>query len=192
MMTRLYLIRHGETVANREKRYLGRSNSQLTTRGNKQYEEIIRQMDRIAVDHIFTSPAERCCGPAQMLANIKALPAVVDERIAEMNFGILEMLTWTEAEQQHPAEYAAWCADPVRYRLPQGESQDQLDQRTADFIQNVAPLGRNIAVFSHGGAIMSMIAQALHLSPEQKWRFRVNPGTVVTLIIDGEYAYIEL
>jgi len=190
---RIYLIRHGETDANSEMRYLGRNHSPFTENGLKQCKYIIDKLSDKKLDAIYTSPLERCLSQAELLATEKGVQYIVDENIAEFNFGIFENLTWEEAKKKHPNEFESWSQNLETYRLPKGESQAALDTRINVFISAIIQSGFDyIAVFSHGGAIMSIISNLLNLQPNQKWRFKISAGTIVTIEANDNYAYIVL
>lgn len=190
---RIYLIRHGETKANSEKRYLGHNHSPFTEDGLKQCKAIIEKLSDKELDAIYTSPRKRCLPQAEILATLKDIQYIADDKIAELNFGIFENLTWKKAKEKYPREFKNWSQSPETYRLPKGESQAELDARISLFLDDIMQSGLDtIAIFSHGGAIMSIICNLLKLQPNQKWRFKISPGTIITIEICDNYAYIIL
>lgn len=190
---RLHLIRHGETVSNTERRYIGTTDSPFTTEGKRQWNAAIDRLIHQDIQCIYSSPSMRCLSQAKIVARIHGMEPIIDERITEMHFGVFENLTWQEAAEKHSEAFIDWTSIPYDYVIPNGESQAQLDHRTKSFIEDIkAQEHRNVAVFTHGGTIMSIISHLLDFDQEQKWRFKVTPGTIVTIDIEEGYACLVL
>lgn len=68
-MTRLILIRHGETDWNVEGRYQGQADPPLNERGRAQAHELADELRSIELDVLYTSPLRRCVQTAQILAD---------------------------------------------------------------------------------------------------------------------------
>ena len=180
-------------MANAEKKYLGRGDSPFTALGLEQNAAALSRLGQEEIDAVFSSPSDRCISCANDFAHGKNLQSVSDARLSEIDFGKFEGFTWQEAKEAFPSEFKAFCEDPQSYTFPEGESQRELDERTLSFLDNIkcSPY-KNLAVFSHGGTIMSILSHLLEIEPMQKWRFKITHGSVSLVEIKGGYACIVL
>jgi len=188
----IYLIRHGQTYANKEGVYLGRNESTLTELGKRQHKSVVEQLYKKEIDRIISSPRERCVSLAEAIKSSKGIEGVVDEQIAEIDFGIFEGLTYKQAQEKYPMEWKKWVKSKNEYAFAEGESISSFDSRVAEFSKYLVEFGEkeNIAVVTHGGVISSLICNMLDLDEQCKWHFKVNNGSIIKIdVIDG-FVYI--
>lgn len=190
----IYLIRHGETEANAKKQYLGVQNSPLTDAGLKQHQSVVASLAGSGVDRIISSPRRRCVALAEALCTGGRVTAETDGRIAEINFGIFETLTYEQAKAQYPEEWAQWETGDSDYTLPRGESIDTFDSRVCGFARELLRMGEsgNVAVVTHGGVICFLLCCLLGLDASCRWRFQINNGSIIRVDVTGGYAYLVL
>jgi probable phosphoglycerate mutase len=104
----IYLVRHGQTVLNREGRYQGRIDSPLTPLGTLQAEAVGRRLAAIKTAEpgdwrIETSTQGRAVQTAQIIAGAMGLASPGrDERLVEAGYGELEGLTRPEVDARWP------------------------------------------------------------------------------------------
>lgn len=190
---KIYLIRHGETEGNVQKKYLGVSHSPFTDAGIIKNAENITRLSDIKFDVIYTSPSQRCLTIASDFGEKICIAPIVEDNLMELNFGIFENLTWQQAHQNYRDEFDKWCEDTYGYSIPEGESQKNLDQRVNIFINELKKSDyNNIAIFSHGGTIMSIASNLLRLDSSQKWHFKILPGSILVIEIKDDFAYLIL
>ncbi|QRN86682.1 histidine phosphatase family protein [Clostridia bacterium] len=189
----LYLMRHGETVANKEQRYLGSSESPLTELGISQHHRIMNRLSDIEFERIYTSPRKRCLCLAEPLAK-NAWPPVVDERIRELDFGVFELLYWQVAKNRYPGVWEKYGKMESSYCLPEGESLNDFESRIADFAEELlnSDFSGNVAVVSHGGVATTLICQLLGFEPSERWHFRLDNGQVAKIRIQEGFPYLIL
>jgi probable phosphoglycerate mutase len=88
-MGHLYFVRHGQTVWNVENKICGSTDSPLTELGHRQAvetgEEIVKE--GIKADEILYSPLSRAADTAKHISEITGIPARVEPRLIEQNFG---------------------------------------------------------------------------------------------------------
>jgi broad specificity phosphatase PhoE len=90
-MTRLYLIRHGETEWNRENRTQGCSKDQpLSEKGLAQAKAVAERFRNNPIDVIYSSDLIRAYCTAKEISNIIGSPIKRTEILREMNFGCCE------------------------------------------------------------------------------------------------------
>ena len=86
----LYIVRHGKTYWNNEKKIQGWADIELTESGRQVAYDSAEGMKDIHFDAIYSSPLKRAYETACILKGTRELPIVVDERIKEIGFGVLE------------------------------------------------------------------------------------------------------
>jgi len=180
--TQVLLIRHGQSEGNAERRFGGHTATPLSPRGLRQAQVTARTLAAEAITAIYSSDLVRAIQTAEPLAQLTGLRVHTTEAFRERSVGVMESLTFEDAAQQHPEQYAALLRRDFEHVLKGGESYRQLldrAQQKLDAIINEHK-GGTIAVFSHTGTICIL---ALHLmgaldSPDLKpvWLSTANCG----------------
>ena len=160
----LYLLRHGETAWNLERRMQGSLNSDLTERGRAQAlamgRALARELAREERPTIFLrSPLGRTRETSLIVGRELGLDPDAwrdDPRLAELSYGQWEGSTWVEIEAHTPNALADWRADPERYCPPGGESHADLRRRAAAVLADIAASSARTVVIGHGvsGAVL--------------------------------------
>ena len=166
-MTRLVLVRHGETVWHAENRYAGSSDVALTARGEAQALALARWAKGAELTRIYASPLGRARATAQAAAEALGLPLQIDPRLRELSFGQAEGLTAGELKTRFPAEYAAFVRDPVAHPLPQGEDPRAAIARARDAVADIvaeAP-GERVLAVAHSTLLRLLLCDLLGLDP---------------------------
>lgn len=108
---------------------------------------------------LWTSPLQRC----RQLASLLHPAPVVDDRLAEMNFGAWEGRPWDDIPR---SELDAWAADVAAYAPPGGESPRQLQARALAFVNELTV--PEAVIVTHAGVIRTLLAWAQQL-PAERW-----------------------
>ena len=150
----IYLVRHGETEWNVERRMQGRRESPLTPRGERQaaamaglLAELIER-DAPAPWRLVSSPLGRARQTAEAIGARLRLPVEIDERLAEIGFGAWEGLLRDEVAPKHPDLFAGrdWLVSP-----PGGETFEEVWTRASGWLADQPPEpGRRVIAVSHG------------------------------------------
>jgi len=182
LATNVLLIRHGQSRGNAERRFGGHTATPLSARGRNQALVTARTLKSESITAIYSSDLARAMETAQPLANLTGLPVNGTSAFRERSVGVMEGLTFEDAAQQHPEQYAALLRRDFEYVLSGGESYRQLLDRAREKLDEIIEQNRGgrIAVFSHTGTICIL---ALHLigaldAPELKpvWISSANCG----------------
>jgi len=155
------LLRHGALEGG--VKYRGRIEENLTVDGRIQMNHVWENIHN-DIDLIITSPRTRCALPAQHWADKKAIPCIVDSRIAEMHYGEWEGLRHDEIEARFPNMLAQWRKDPTGMRPPQGESPEALQARIVAFWQDACQSyrGKHALIVGHSGSMRLLISPILN------------------------------
>src|ERR1041384_7960356 len=170
--TNVLLVRHGQSKGNAERRFGGHTATPLSARGHKQAEVTARTLKSESITAIYSSDLARALETAKPLAKMTGLSVNGSSAFRERDVGVMEGLTFEDAAQQHPEQYAALLRRDFEHVLTGGESYRQLLDRARQKLDDIIAdhRGGRIAVFSHTGTICIL---ALHLmgaldSPELK------------------------
>lgn len=158
-MTRLYLVRHGQTVWNQEKRFQGSLNSELTTLGVRQAELLSKRLEKIKIDVVYSSPMKRAIETAKIITN-DGLDIKVDDAFAEMSFGNWEGRFYHEVNELEPDMFYALFNEPENYLPTTGESfievRTRVVGRILELLNNHSE--ETILIVAHGIVIKSIIS----------------------------------
>lgn len=181
----LYMVRHGETVWNREGRFQGQQDAPLSDDGRRQAELLSRRLFSLAgekgFDAVWSSDLDRARLTAQALAAPYGLPVRTHAGLREMNFGAWEGLTIEEIRTRFPEDLAAYQRDGARMAPTGGESFLEMIDRSACVLDALWAEGaRRVVVVSHGGTIKGLLCHLLGLPPESRKRLILgNTGLTV-------------
>lgn len=161
-VTRLYLVRHGQSAGNAEGRFGGHGPTPLSELGMKQAEITAAALSKENISAIYSSDLYRAVQTAEPLARLANVPVLTKSAFRERNVGVLEGLTFDESRQQHPKDYFALVNRNYHHVITRGESYRQLVKRAMNELWDILRKhqGERVAVFSHTGAICFM---TLHL-----------------------------
>ena len=189
----LYFARHGETEANREKRFSGRRDTPLTDRGREQAravgEILNRDVGMRPALNFVSSPLNRARSTMEIVRETLGLPQngyATDTRIEEIDLGLWDHLTSAEARALDPALFDARAADKWDVAVPGGENYEQVAARAAQWAESLAA---DTFAVSHGaltrilrGLFLGLDWQGMSdLDEPQGVVFRVQGGTVTRL-----------
>lgn len=152
---KVYLLRHGETIYNVEKRYQGTLDIPLSEKGRAE----LRQAD-ISPEMVFVSPLCRAVETAKILFPESNL--IAEDDLREMCFGIFQGRNYIEMEKD--ADYLAWVGEDCKGRCPGGETRQEFTERTcAVFERLLRDAFRNeeemLVLLAHGGTQMALMEQ---------------------------------
>lgn len=173
----LYMLRHGETAWNTERRMQGSKDSDLTERGRAQALAMGRtlktELAREPRPTIFLrSPLGRARETAEIVGRELGLASSDwrdDARLAELAYGAWEGFSWKEIEATHPTALADWRADPHGYCPPGGETHFELRRRSAEVLAEIAASGMRTVVVSHG--VSGAVVRGLNLGLDARAMF---------------------
>jgi 2,3-bisphosphoglycerate-dependent phosphoglycerate mutase len=157
--TEIFLVRHGETDWNREKRTQGNMDMPLNDLGRAQAKRLVAALQahhrQRAFDALVSSDLTRAVATIEPTVNALGLALSVDAGWRERHFGVLEGLTQDQMQAQQPQAYAGWLAADPQYQIPQGESLQQLIDRVGNRLTLLTQShqGQRVLVMTHGGVI---------------------------------------
>jgi len=171
-MTRLILIRHGETDYSLERRYCGFADPSLNSNGLSQVQKLADSLEGITVDKVYSSDLKRAYETAGIVFRDQPIDQISDFR--EINFGSFEGLRFKEAVEKYPKLYRDWIDHPESIKIPEGESLSELNQRVLSKLASILSENddKTIALVAHGGSIGVIFCSLLNLGLEKIWDIR--------------------
>lgn len=193
MPVRLFLARHGETLGNREMRYLGSSDQPLSPDGVEQADRLAAALGPLALDAVYASPLRRAADTGERIAAARGLDLRTEERLREQLFGAWEGLTRAEVlAGEHGDHLLRWEAD-LSLAPPGGESLATVQERMIDLVEDLRQRhsGAWIALVSHVGPIKALLCAALGAPLSTARHMFLDPGTL-TVLDWGEHPVVRL
>lgn len=174
-MLQVYLVRHGETQWNAERRIQGQSDSPLTFKGEEQARQVGERVRSLGITHIITSDLGRTRRTAEIIADACGCHVIADSRLRELNMGVLEQRhidTLTAEEEQWRRELVNGTPDG---RIPEGESMQELSVRMHGALNSCLelPAGSRPLLVSHGIALGCLVSTILGLPAHAERRLRL-------------------
>ena len=179
----VYLIRHGETLWNREGRCQGVTDIPLTEKGYRQAQAVAKALAEKPLSLILSDPLQRTRETAAVIAKSHGLPVEMREELREWHQGDLEGLTGPELLANHRAYFERWFRDPARAAPPGGETLQSLRDRAWPVIDNLRERALNgpVAVVSHTMTIGTIICAALGLDLAHIHRLKLDIASRSTI-----------
>ncbi len=165
-MTRLLLVRHGETEWNAERRVQGHTNSALSARGRQQAQAVAARLARVPLQAIYSSDLSRALDTAAQIAAKHALGVIPVPALREKSYGVWEGLTETEIQAVSPDGWHRYHVErQLDYVIPGGETWEQVQKRLLTVLRRVLadhPQPQDtVALVGHGGSLRPLILDAL-------------------------------
>lgn len=167
-MTRFYVIRHCEALGNRERKFQGTYDGDVSELGKKQLEYLSLRMRNEKVDFIYSSSRKRALKTAQAVQKYHNADIRVDDAVIEINAGDWEGKSFADFPRLYPRESYLWDNEPYNFIAPNGESMRSVYARMSDFVKKktVEHSGKCVVIASHGCAIRNLMCWAKNLSIE--------------------------
>ncbi len=175
MLTKLYLIRHGETEGAEARRYKGHIDVPLSDNGIMQVKAMsgyVAQNGGKGIKAVYTSDLGRAVKSAEIIAEPLGLQPVVVEGLKERNFGLWEGMSFDEIADQYPDEFQAWADNPLEFSPMKGESTIEVRERALETFNLLVNKhrGEDIAIVAHGGINRVIICELLGIPLENIFR----------------------
>lgn len=154
-MTRICLVRHGETEWNAQQRIQGNLDIPLNANGMAQADAAARGLVGAGIESIYSSDLARARQTAEAAAQHIGCPLLFCQQLRERRFGVFEGLTYGEAKRRFPDVYARVQSREAGFAIPGGESLRQLAARVETALRRIAGdhSGQNVLVVTHGGVL---------------------------------------
>jgi len=191
-MTRIVLVRHGQTAWNREIRFRGQIDVELDEFGLKQAEATGRYVAaRWPVVAIYASRMSRATKTAEAIARAHELTVQPLEGLLDINFGEWQGLSPDEVSQRDPDLFRAWRKAPHTLHFPGGETLEIVRVRVMAGLDEVVARhpAQTVALVSHAVVNRVLLCAVLGLGNEHFWRLQQDTCAVNVFDVDKDGAF---
>jgi probable phosphoglycerate mutase len=195
-MTRIILVRHGQTEWNRVERFRGRADVPLNETGLAQAEatgrRIAAQWHPVA---IYSSPLSRAMKTAEAIAQHFALSVQTHPGLIDIDYGEWQGLTPEEARTHWQTIVDAWYNAPQLARIPRGETLDDLRTRGMAMVNEIVARHSEQTVVLVGHTVINrvILLAILGLGNDRFWRIKQDTCAInVFEVNDGDFTLVSL
>jgi broad specificity phosphatase PhoE len=163
----LILIRHGETIWNKEGRAQGVSDIDLSDVGLNQAHKLALSLQDLNIKTIYSSPLKRACQTARIINQYHNSPISFESGLIEMDQGDFEGLSFQELMSCEKDFLSKWIADPASVKMPNGESFIEVQTRAWKVIKGLIDKPEKAVVVSHNFTIAAILCKIQNISLSQ-------------------------
>nr|WP_210729427.1 histidine phosphatase family protein [Streptococcus ovuberis] len=182
----LYMMRHGETDYNAQRRFYGSSDVPLNAKGRQQAIAMAEQVVAVPIERVYVSSLRRTQETAELVfGGAYALEVVKDWD--EKGFGAWEGLTADQIEAAYPSQWLAWLERPFDVTPPAAEPFHQFRERVqaAARALNLGASSASVAIVGHLG-VLRLLYQELVDPAAVFWEIDFPQGQVICLHQDDK------
>ena len=194
----LFIVRHGETVWNKDCRLQGSTDIKLNDAGRRVAELTGEALKDVNIDKIYSSPLSRAYETACLIRGNRDIEIIKDERLRELCFGDLEGQIMPEMKADINSHFQNFFEAPEKY-VPdeKGEKLEALCERTADFMEKViipqADKAERIMIVGHGAMNKSIMCYIKGHGIDKFWSggLQKNCNVIMVDYTDGKFNVLE-
>ena len=190
-MTKLLLIRHGESEANNKGFFAGQYDAPLMPKGVEQAEKTAKYaVEKYHPVKIYASDLKRAYDTAIPVSKLIDADIITDQRIREIYAGKWQQMPFDDLEKTYPDDYRVWLNDIGNACCSGGESVKELSERVMAALTDIAKEndGETVAVATHATPIRAAQTVIQHgdigYMKNVPW---VSNGSVTVLEYNGEW-----
>jgi alpha-ribazole phosphatase len=175
-LSRLLLVRHGDTEVNSAERYWGSSDVKLGDAGIKQAEQLRHRLAAENIDAIYASDMSRALVTAEIIASEHRSEVITCAELREIDFGEFEGLTFAEISQRYPELAKLWAGRHPSLEFPGGESLGEFDKRIGTFMSRLEKHSpeETVLIVAHCGSLRVLLCRLLGIELQHRWQFRLD------------------
>jgi phosphoserine phosphatase len=195
-MTRIILVRHGQTEWNRVERFRGRADVPLNETGFKQAEATgVRVAAKWKPVSIYSSPLLRAVKTAEAIAKHFDLKVQVHPGLADIDYGDWQGLSPDEVRMRWGEMLDKWYNAPHLAIIPNGETLSDLRERAMKTVNELVArhAGSTILLLGHTVINRIILLGILGLSNERFWRIKQDTCAINLFDVDdADYTLVSL
>lgn len=192
---RIYLIRHGATIWNAEKRIQGHTDIPLNEIGLEQSRQIAERLRYQKIDAVWSSDLSRARITAEILAEPHGLSVKTTPLLRERRFGDWEGLTQEEIIERGDKHILdAYRAAVVADMPPNAESMESVWNRLSQALEEIISLHTEgqVAVVGHGGSLRVMLCHAMRAPMECVKHIWLDNACLNLVEFNGDRSWVRL
>lgn len=179
-LTTLLLIRHAQTVLNKEQRYQGHMDTPLSDVGAQQARRLAERLAGESIAAIYSSDLARCLDTAAPVASVLGLSVSPLATLREASYGRWEGMTFAAVREAFPDLATARDRDPFGFAPPAGESLGAAHARVHRALEEIAALHprETVLVITHRGPLRMFVAGILAVPNERALDLRFDNASL--------------
>ncbi len=160
----IFLVRHGETDWNVEKKWQGHPDIPLNAEGEKQAQAVAEALKKENIELIVSSDLIRARRTAEIIKEKTGAELIIDKNLREKSFGDAEGMTSEEARERYGP-----ILNKYHEKLPNGESFEEVEKRIWNSVNQHQKdhSHKKIVFVTHGGALRTLRRKIMDVSPEE-------------------------
>lgn len=182
---KLYIVRHGQTIWNKEGRMQGAKNSNLTEKGISEAKKLNKFIKDINFDRVYVSPLGRTLETMEYVKGDMDLPVTIVEELQEMNFGKFEGEVLENLRDEYPEDIYNLWQNPKAYVNETGENYEELFERVEKGIDKILEnkdREENVLVVTHGVIISTLLTIVKKKPIDEIWETPVVRNTSLSIV----------
>ncbi len=192
-MKKLWLLRHGQTAANLEGRFAGRTDEPLTAEGRCQAIEAGRRLAGEPIERIYASPLKRTMETAELVRRGlgREIEIVPHEAFLEINIPPWEGKRKTEIRKYPELHYEIWARTPHLFCLPGCETLVEVQERALKAALEILDQHQTALIVTHMVVVRVLLCHFLGLDLSAYRRVPVPNAIPVLVIPEGDGFRVE-
>jgi broad specificity phosphatase PhoE len=168
-MTRVLLVRHGDTAASKEERFAGASDIPLSKEGRTHAAELAVRLARYPIDAIYASSLQRARDTAGFIAQVHGMTVTPVQELREISHGTWDGHTRDEVGERYPGQLEEYDRDPFHFRPEGGECGEDVLQRSAPALADLVRRhpGQTVLIVAHKMTNRLLICHFVGIDPRQ-------------------------
>jgi broad specificity phosphatase PhoE len=191
--SRLYLVRHGETDLNRDRRFRGMSDVHLNERGRLEAQGAAGILSGSGVSTIHTSPVPRAVETAEIIADEIHAGVVINDGLIDIDYGEWQGLTVEEVQEKFGGGMLeTWMRDPGGFTFPGGASMRDVCSRLQPTLLGIVREnpGGTVAAVSHLAVLKVCFIVMMGVESGWFWKLGLDNGSVSLFSYEEESGFM--
>ena len=193
-MGTLFIVRHGQTVWNKEDRIQGHTDVALSERGIQQARSLRERLAAARIDAAYSSDLRRASETAEIVLSGRDVPLYAMPELREYRKGAHEGLTFDEVRARFPNEFPTYVTKDLDFAPEGGESTRAVSARMAGVVNEITQkhLDDSVLVVGHGGSLRAAMRALLGMPLDGNWRFYFGNCTLTIVDVHADNAVLRL
>ena len=133
----IYLVRHGQTEWDEERRMQGSENSDMTAMGKEDSKYLAKELSRTEFSQIYSSPLGRAMETARYIKMGRTQEIITLDSFREMSLGEWEGMTDSDVKAKYPEEHNNFWNRPHIFKPAGGETFEELRERVKKGLEDL-------------------------------------------------------
>lgn len=187
-----YVIRHAhKEVGGFYNHRLRHQDEPLSPRGRDEARKLAAYFSDKPIAAIYVSAYQRTGQTIEHVARQHNLVPMIDERLNEIDNGLLEGLSDDEIQRTFPDVWRAFMDRTADFRFPEGETGQEVGARVTAFLEEKRRVHAEdeIIAVGHDGLIRALMCVVMDVPEYRRWRFRVDFCGITEIVPDRPGAW---